>query len=139
VALSHGVLPPAGTGNKLTEQYLVLIGQLRSARSGSRDLPTGSAVARATISNSGIVRITGKLADGEVFTATSHLDEHGGFDLYDLPYKSPRGILAGRVQLDANSGTGTGTLWWFKPAQARGTDRSGFEGLATVAISGLVQ
>jgi hypothetical protein len=39
VALSRGVLPPAGAGNQLREQYLVLIGQLRSARSGSPIFP----------------------------------------------------------------------------------------------------
>jgi hypothetical protein len=125
---------PGGSG-----AYMLILGQFQSMRPDSGENPQGIAIAQAVVSATGSVRTTGRLADGQRFMASSQLDEFDGFDLYALPYTAPPGILAGRIQLNNDSETGEGSLWWFKPPQAVGSNRTGFDGLVSVALSGLVR
>jgi hypothetical protein len=47
---------------------------------------------------------------------------------------------AGRIQLNSNSATGQGNLWWFKPPRRLAEAELGFESATvSVALTGLVR
>ncbi len=88
--------------------------------------PQGSGFAAVKISASGLVTVTGKVADGAAFTSASHFHPDQSFPIYASLYgggAAARGSLRGTVEfpgLPLLIGDERGVLAWFKPL--RGND-----------------
>ena len=87
-----------------------------------KDYPRGSGMATITITKGGVVTLTGTLAEGTTFTASSTLSEIGAthanrFPLFSSLYTA-KGFLSGFVQLDstqAASDLAATNLQWLRP------------------------
>ena len=87
--------------------------------------PDAPGYALATISKSGVVKITGKMSDGSALSCSAFLNEDGSSAFYDPLYKAAypyAGYLAGSMTFDPAAGLQavTGNLEWQKPAQTAG-------------------
>jgi len=84
--------------------------------------PQGDGYARMTVSTIGSVSLSGRLADGAIYTAAGRLREDGTVALFTQLYRR-LGALSGEVSLDAASVTdvtvtGSGLIW-LRPALPR--------------------
>ena len=87
--------------------------------------PDAPGYALATISKSGVMKITGKMSDGSALSCSAFLNEDGSSAFYDPLYKAAypyAGYLAGAMSFDPAAGLQavTGNLEWQKPAQTKG-------------------
>lgn len=80
------------------------------------NFPGGTGYAGVTISTSGGVRITGKLADGARFSTGGSLSMGDRFPVFNILYKK-RGALGGFVDF-SNNDTATGSLAWVRLDEA---------------------
>lgn len=93
-----------------------------SAGSGINE-PGGDGWAAVVISPAGLVRVTGRLADGTPITETSHLSAESDFSLFNELYRSvpQRGHFGGRLAFEDQPGISDfhGTLQWLKRPDTR--------------------
>ncbi|MEI6715903.1 MAG: cadherin-like beta sandwich domain-containing protein [Verrucomicrobiota bacterium] len=85
------------------------------------EYPQGSGWATAVVSATGLVTVTGELADGQVFSASNYLSKEKRLPFYVMPYGGI-GVVAGEVSFRDVAGKsdvdGGGGLRWYKPANA---------------------
>ena len=80
--------------------------------------PQGVGSARMTVSDSGLVRVAGRLADGAAVSYANRLSPTLGWPVYVPLYKG-RGYVTGRVQFDAaaaDSDAACEAMEWVRPA-----------------------
>jgi YVTN family beta-propeller protein len=82
----------------------------------SATIPAGAGYGTITISNAGLARFAGTLADGTPFTASSTISSGGTLLVMDFLYHKD-GFLSGPLAFQSASSTGViaGTLGWLKP------------------------
>ncbi|MEA3187570.1 MAG: hypothetical protein QOD99_1400 [Chthoniobacter sp.] len=100
--------------------------------------PRGTGWAKATLSDTGKLTLTGRLGDDTAFSATTALSSGGTAVLFVPLYKAPEGELAGTLQL-TGSGAHTligGTLAWRKPVQTHATAPFAAGFFATTVVNG---
>lgn len=112
----------------------------------STPIPGGSGWARATISNAGLLSLTGALGDGTTFTASLLADTAAkpGYRLFIQPYKPARAgaFLGGAFALEVDPRLSTRkylpevTLHWAKSAEAK--DPSYPEGFANLDVTSMM-
>jgi len=83
------------------------------------DLPEGTGFGRLVVTPSGIVRFTGRLADGALVSTASFLAADGTVSLYARLY-GEKGFLSGVLKFESITTTGSesdldGTLEWHRP------------------------
>ena len=86
--------------------------------------PDAPGYALASISKSGVVKMTGKMSDGSALSCSTLLNEDGTAAFYDPLYKAAypyAGYIAGPITFDPAAGLQavTGNLEWKKPAQTK--------------------
>gem|GEM_PF-5970547 len=93
-----------------------------SAGSGINE-PGGDGWAAVVISPAGLVRVTGRLADGTPITETAHLSAESDFSLFNELYRTipQRGHFGGRLAFEDQPGISDfhGTLQWLKRPDTR--------------------
>jgi len=112
----------------------------------STPIPGGSGWARATISNAGVLSLTGVVGDGTTFTASLLADtaDKPGYRLFIQPYKPARtgAFLGGFFALEVDPRLSTRkylpetTLHWAKSAEAK--DPSYPEGFANLDVTSMM-
>lgn len=112
----------------------------------STPIPGGSGWARSTISNAGVLSLTGVLGDGTTFTASLLADTAAkpGYRLFIQPYKPARAgaFLGGFFALEIDPRLSTRkylpetTLHWAKAAEAK--DPSYPEGFANLDVTSMM-
>jgi hypothetical protein len=123
---------------------LVLRNPLPLDESDARALPLGAGHASASIAATGVMTLTGKLADGTTLTTTAKADADGVYRVFARPYaRRLQSVVAGELALEAHPdqtrfrnrffvGAGDSSLIWTKAAlPSTGTQdkayRAGFE------------
>lgn len=98
--------------------------------------PRGTGYATGSISKSGAVSLSGKLADGTTYSWSSYLSNASEFPIY-LPIYANGGVCAGSVTLRDVSAQndGDGALTWIRPSGGTGLFCNGFYAEPTMIIS----
>ena len=108
------VAPYANVPAELLGKYTVAF----VAKTPGSASPQGHGYGFATVAKTGVVKLTGTLADGTKITTSSPVTTTGRWPLY-VPLVSGKGSLSGFVQFDATQATtdlAATDLRWFKPA-----------------------
>jgi hypothetical protein len=82
--------------------------------------PQGASYASISLSTLAVAKVTGRLADGSVFTASSPLGTDGSISIYQTLYTAPGSIQGSLTLASDNSSTISGNLSWSKPSQTSG-------------------
>jgi hypothetical protein len=128
----------AGLGVKSSsEGYHTFLLDLPPEFAGRADVPQGNGYGSITITATGRVMMTGKMADGEMLTSSTFAGPNGEVAVYRLLYDpAHRGSVVGR--LDVRADLVSGSLTWSKPAQAASKRlyADGFAGLIPLTAVG---
>jgi uncharacterized protein YkwD len=99
------LVPATTTSTALAGKYTVI---LPAAEGASANVPQGDGVAVVTVASNGVAKITGTLANGSAFTASSPLTKSG-----ELPVFANGGLLAGSLTFNSTSSSDlSGALLW---------------------------
>jgi hypothetical protein len=124
--------PAAGT-------YTMRVGVLTpdATPGANMTIPQGWGFARLVIAKTGQVRVTGRLADNQPFSASAALDANGHFFINSVMTYKAKGFLAGELAIRDTPGVsdGDGVLFWHKPAQPAGWYRTGLSGSMQAQLS----
>jgi Calx-beta domain/Putative Ig domain len=82
--------------------------------------PQGASYASITLSTLAITKVSGRLADGSVFTASAPLGTDSSISIYQTLYTAAGSVLGSLTLASDNSSTITGNLTWSKPSQTTG-------------------
>jgi hypothetical protein len=128
LALSSRGQPATEPSQHVGKYTLVLGTAVALDPTSQAPVPDFSGSAIVTISNSGVVRMVGKLADGLNFTLVSLVGPNGEIPVGGALYDAPRGLLSGNLFLreTADVSDGDGTFGWMKPASSTGIYPDGF-------------
>jgi hypothetical protein len=118
----------------LSGKYTALIGRIAVVTGDDAIAPNGWGYALLKITRKGVVRLRGRLADGQSFSAGARLGTSGAFLVHTLTYRGKGGLIAGSVAVREIPGIsdGDGTLWWSRPSSSAGAS---FSGTASVIAS----
>jgi len=112
------VLDPATDNGRYT-MVLPAWPPTKQGRAASQ-YPQGSGWATAVVSPTGLVTVTGELADGQVFSASNYLSMENRLPFYVMPYGGI-GVVVGEVSFRDVPGKsdvdGASGLRWYKPAR----------------------
>ena len=112
-----------------------------AAQLGVEAVPQGMSYGSFTVSSTGAVTETGRLADGTTFTCATFCGAHGEVLLYQALYAS-LGSIRGNLQLTAGAAPGylnnslAGNVDWLRPKTVTHTYAAGFGPLALSAYGG---
>jgi hypothetical protein len=109
----------AGVGSQRYTLILPAMEDQFTAYFTAADFPQGTGYGTATVSTSGAVVITGKLADHTSFSVSSSLSKANQFAIFSTLY-ALKGGIAGTMSVDASlddSDISTDGLLWFRPYQ----------------------
>ncbi|MCX6854175.1 MAG: putative Ig domain-containing protein [Verrucomicrobia bacterium] len=99
--------------------------------------PQGASYASISLSTLAVAKVTGRLADGTVFTVSSPLGTDGSISIYQTLYTAPGSIQGSLTLASDNSSTISGNLSWSKPPQTSGSIyRSGWAPPIPLVASG---
>lgn len=118
-------LKPVSTSAAFNTAVFIPAGALEE---GDEDYPQGSGWAVLTLSPSGSVAWTGKLAEGTSITGSIPMGPGGQVSIHQLLYAST-GSLQGLVTLNANTGLADGSLKWIKKPATANSVRSYKDGI----------
>ena len=98
---------------------------LLSPNASGTDSPGGDGWASLTVSTAGVIKLSGRLADGTTLTETAFLSAAGTFSLFTELYRSipQKGHLAGRITFTDQPGISDfhGMMQWLKRPDSRDT------------------
>lgn len=122
--------------------YYTLGLELPLLSQGNVDVPQGTGFASFTVSSAtGALRVSGRVADGTAFTASTYAGPTGEVAVFKTLYSSKaRGSVVGSLDIDQENPVDTtdntleGTVSWWKPAQAGRAYAAGFGPLDLEAI-----
>ncbi len=114
------VNPPAGLIGK---PYTALFDALppdTDGRPAKNLFPQGDGVATITVSNAGVAKVKGTLADGTAFTYSAPVSLAGNLPFYVALYKK-LGSISGPIKFEDLAGTDVDgeALYWFRPADTK--------------------
>ena len=124
-ATTAGVKIPATTDASGTGACTATLRSRLLDTGDTRAHPLGAGYATASIAGTGLLKLTGKLADGAKLTASLPRGADAAYRLYAKPYKTVGNALAGVLPLTARSDNATlfhvvtEDLYWTKPANAK--------------------
>lgn len=113
------------TKNKATN----FVGKYTLAISGNDDAvtaPEGDSYATLTIDNAGVIRASGSLADGTLFSQSVSISKNGVWPLYAPLYASKGMVFSWVTFADAPATTLNGEATWIKPAMRTAFYSNGF-------------
>jgi hypothetical protein len=103
------LVPSATTSSPFAGKFTVI---LPANENASASVPQGDGVATVKVAKNGVAKITGSLADGSAFTASSPLGQHGEFPIF-----TKGALLTGTLSFRSTAASDIdGTLLWSAPA-----------------------
>ena len=129
LAINHTALVPG--------RYTLAIPPNADAAKDS-NVPQGSGYMVIAVNNEGSASCATRLGDWGAFTATPAICEDGSFSLYVRPYRNPKGLFAGAVDVMNVPGVSDieGQFEWACPAQRPPAKRYS-AGFSVASLSGL--
>ncbi|MBW8781294.1 MAG: putative Ig domain-containing protein [Verrucomicrobia bacterium] len=127
--LVDGTTIPTLTSVAWAKTYTLVFGTPTGiALSGGQTAPEGAGYGLVTINSAGLMKLTGKTADGTVLTASAASDSSASYRFFLPIYKNGLGYLAGFMPLSTRTdgnyhlATVAGTdFYWSKPADSADT------------------
>ncbi len=112
VSISADQAVPAPARHFAAGRYTISLPANPSATGAA--IPKGAGCALLVVSPAGLASLTGTLADGRAFTASATVSKDGELPIY-VPLLLGTGSVAGRANINSQTGALTGEVFWTKP------------------------